>query len=225
MSAGRRRRGLLVTFEGIEGSGKSTQLAHLAAALRSEGYGVEVVREPGGTGLGEALRDLLLSYDEEAVDARAELFLYLAARAQLVAHVMRPALAEGRIVLADRYGDASVAYQGGGRSLGVPRVRSMVRFATAGLTPDRTYLLDLSPETSLRRVRSRGALDRLERERIGFHRSVRRTYLEIARSDPKRFRVIKAQDSISRIEKRIRDDLAPLVSTIPPSREIASGTR
>jgi dTMP kinase len=206
--------GILITFEGIEGSGKSTQLARLAGRLTSRGHAVEVVREPGGTALGEALRSILLSYEEEAIEPRAELLLYLASRAQLVARVVRPALQAGRIVLADRFGDASVAYQGGGRALGIRRVGSLVRFATRGLRPARTYLIDLPVETSLARVRSRGSLDRLEREQIAFHAAVRGAYLEIARSEPERVRVIRGTDAIEKIEERIASDLARFLASV-----------
>jgi dTMP kinase len=214
-----RPRGMLITFEGIEGSGKSTQITSLASRLQDAGRLAVIVREPGGTGLGESLRGLLLSYDEEAIDYRAELFLYLAARAQLVAQKIRPALEDGMIVLADRYGDASVAYQGGGRALGLPRVRSLVRFATGGLRPARTYLFDLSARTALARVRSRGAPDRLERERIEFHEAVRRAYLDIARGEPERFRVLRAIEPISRIQERIWRDMVALAGiSLAPSR-------
>ena len=186
----RRRAGKLITFEGIEGCGKST---------------------PGGTELGEALRTLLLRHTPEAIDPRSELFLYLAARSQLVARVIEPALADGGIVLADRFGDASVASQGGGRKLGPARVRSMVRFATGGIVPDRTYLLDLSVVTSLARVRARGGLDRLEGESLAFHRSVRDAYRRIAEAEPERVRVLRGRRPPERIAERIHRDLMPLL--------------
>jgi dTMP kinase len=202
---------MLITFEGIEGCGKSTQASLLAGWLRGQGWPVVEVREPGGTDLGEALRTLLLQHTPEAIDSRAELFLYLAARSQLVARVIEPALDAGKIVLADRFGDASVAYQGGGRSLGPARVRSMVRFATGGLVPDRTYLLDLSVNTSLGRVRARGGLDRLEGESLAFHRSVRATYREIAEAEPQRVCLVRAARPEQRIAERIRRNLASLL--------------
>lgn len=207
----RRRTGRLITFEGIEGCGKSTQAGLLAAWLRERGCDLLEVREPGGTDLGEALRTLLLRHTPEAVDPRAELFLYLAARSQLVARLIEPALAAGKIVLADRFGDASVAYQGGGRDLGLARVRSLVRFATGGLVPDRTYLLDLSPVTSLKRVRARGGLDRLEGESLAFHRSVRAAYCSIAEAEPQRVRLLRGAQPPERIAERIRRDLMPLL--------------
>ena len=211
----RERKGLLVTFEGIEGSGKTTQIRSLARRLQDEGWSTLEVREPGGTQLGEILREQLLRVGGEPIDARAELFLYLAARAQLVCRRVRPAIAEGRIVLADRFGDASVAYQGGGRSLGAARVRSLVRFATGGLEPTRTYLLDVAPEVSLARVRSRGSLDRFEREDLGFHRRVRAAYRSIARAHPERVRVLRAADPADQLAARVYRDLLPLLPTLP----------
>jgi dTMP kinase len=212
------KRGLLITFEGIEGSGKSTQVGLLSAWLREKGYQPLTVREPGGTRLGEALRTLVLERGGVPIDARAELFVILAARSQLVAEVIRPALARGAIVLADRFGDASVAYQGGGRSLGLTKVRSLVRFATSGITPDRTYLLDLPPEIGLPRVRARGRPDRLEAENLAFHRRVRAAYREIASQQPKRVRLLRAQDPPERIAGRIRRDLARILTIPSPGR-------
>ena len=213
----RRRSGLLVTFEGIEGCGKTTQAKLLAGWLREQGWPVLEVREPGGTDLGESLRSLLLRPAPEGLDPRSELFLYLAARCQLVARVIAPALAAGRIVLADRFGDASVAYQGGGRALGLSRVRSLVRFATGGIIPDRTYLLDLSPSTSLARVRARGRPDRLEGEGLAFHRSVRAAYRRIATDEPERVRMLRGTGSPERIAGLIRKDLIGLLRSVATS--------
>lgn len=201
-------RGLFVSFEGIEGSGKTTQARLLAGRLASLGQRVLPVREPGGTRLGEALRGLLLSRAEERIDPRAELCLYLAARAQLIAHVVEPALRDGVIVIADRFGDASVAYQGGGRALGARQVRQLVHFVTGGLVPDRTYLLDVTPETGLERVRERGVPDRLEVEGIAFHRRVRAAYRAIARAEPARVLVLAGRDPIEAIAERIALDMS-----------------
>ena len=205
-----KRRGRLVTFEGIEGSGKSTQISLLAERIRSTGREPVLVREPGGTELGEAIRAVLLAPAEEGIEANAELLLYLAARAQLVARRIAPELDRGAIVLADRFGDASVAYQGGGRGLGLDRVRRLVGFATFGLTPDRTYLLDLPAAAGLSRVRARGRrLDRMEGEGIGFHERVRRAYRAIAAAEPDRVRRLKATDPPETIAARIWRDLRP----------------
>jgi dTMP kinase len=204
--------GTFITFEGIEGSGKSTQIRLLADRLRASGRAVLSVREPGGTELGESLREILLAVGGEEIEPRAELFLYLASRAQLVARVIRPALASGAIVLADRFGDASVAYQGGGRRLGPEDVGRLVAFATQGLTPARTYLLDMAPETSLARVRSRGTVDRLEAELVPFHRRVRAAYRAIARAQPDRVRILDATRSAEALADRIGDDVDALLA-------------
>ncbi len=209
------RSGLFLTFEGIEGTGKTTQIARLAEWLRGRGLPVLEVREPGGTGLGEALRRILLDPSPDGISPRAELFLYLASRAQLVETRIRPALDQGCIVIADRFGDASVAYQGGGRGLGEKQVRGLVRFATGGLVPARTYLLDLPPQVSLARVRSRGAPDRLEGEALAFHRAVRAAYRRIARAEPGRVHSLRGDEAPERIELRIRRDLDRLLSSIP----------
>lgn len=205
-------RGLFITFEGIEGSGKSTHAALLAGWLESRGHSVLSVREPGGTDLGEGLRDLLLRRGGEIITARSELLMYLAARAHLVDTRILPALSEGQIVIADRYGDASVAYQGGGRKLGLEAVRRLVRFATGGLLPDRTYLLDLRPEIGLARVVSRGLPDRLEEERIAFHRRVRSAYRAVAAAEPKRILLLRADQPRERLAESIRGDLEPRIA-------------
>jgi dTMP kinase len=210
--------GIFITFEGIEGSGKSTQIRLLADRLRASDRSVLAVREPGGTELGESLREILLAVGGEGIDPRAELFLYLASRAQLVARVIRPALASGTIVLADRFGDASVAYQGGGRQLGAADVGRLVAFATEGLVPVRTYLLDLSPEISLARVHSRGAVDRLEAERLPFHRRVRAPYRAIARAEPERVRMLDGGRPAEDIAERIGRDVAALLA--PRTRRV-----
>lgn len=172
--------GLFVTFEGGEGAGKSTQLDRLKVRLEAAGRDVVATREPGGTPLGEAVRSVLLHADAGPTCPRSELCLYLASRAELTHAVIRPALARGAVVLCDRYADASVAYQGGGRELGVEAVVRMNAFATGGLEPDVTVLLDVSPEVGLERVRRRGGLDRLEREARAFHERVRDTYRALA---------------------------------------------
>lgn len=217
MTARRRRRGYFVSFEGIEGSGKTTHAALLVEWLASLGYSVLSVREPGGTRLGEGLRSLLLRPGQGEIAARAELLMYLAARAQLVDTLILPALREGAIVVADRYGDASVAYQGGGRSLGVETVRRLVRFATSGIAPDRTYLLDLRPEVGLERVASRGRPDRLEKEGLAFHRAVRASYRAIARAEPARVLTLRGDQPRDRLSLAIRADLAPRIARALPA--------
>ena len=184
--------GLFVTFEGGEGSGKSTQLARLAERLRAGGVDPLVTREPGGTPLAEGIRALLLD-SGHAPGAMAEALLMVAARADLVATRLRPALAAGRVVLCDRYGDSTLAYQGGGRGLDAARLADWNRTATGGLDPDLTLLFDLPARVGLaRRAIAAGTPNRLDLESEGFHTRVRERYLELARTEPARFVVLNA---------------------------------
>ena len=193
-------RGLFVTFEGGEGSGKSTQIPRLAARLRERGLDPLVTREPGGTPVAEGIRTLLL---DPALDptAVAEALLMEAARAELVAALIRPALEAGRIVLCDRYADSTLAYQGAGRGLDLGLLRQWNRVATGGLVPDLTLLFDLDPQLGLsRRSGAAGTPNRLDRESLAFHTRVRAQYLELARAEPGRFAVITASQSPEAIE-------------------------
>lgn len=183
------RTGIFVTLEGGEGSGKTTQCVRIVAHLLSQGRDVLETREPGGTEAGEIVRDVLL-HRVAHLSPRAELALYLASRAQLVEEVIRPALAEGRDVVCDRFADSSTAYQGAARGLGVEFVERMNDWATHGLAPDVTFYFDVDPAEGLKRRAASQALDRMERERLEFHERVRGAYLEIARRHPERFRVI-----------------------------------
>ncbi len=171
--------GTFIVFEGPEGAGKSTQIAHLARHLEREGHAVRVTREPGGTPAGEAVRRVVLDPDLE-IDALGEFLLYSASRAQLVGRVLRPALEHGEVVVCDRYAAASVAYQGYGRGLDLELIADLTEVATGGLRPHLTVLLDLPPEEGLRRVTARGAHDRLEAAGLGFHRRVRDGFLRQA---------------------------------------------
>jgi dTMP kinase len=194
--------GLFVTFEGGEGSGKSTQIARLAARLRSLGADPLVTREPGGTALAEGIRELLLDRGgptaaDPAVDPHpnrvSEALLMVAARADLVEKVIRPALAGGRVVLCDRYGDSTLAYQGGGRGLDAGLLAEWNRVATGGLVPDLTLLFDLDPRVGLaRRAGVSGSANRLDRESLQFHGRVRACYLELAAAEPGRWIVLDA---------------------------------
>lgn len=201
-------RGLFITFEGIEGCGKSTQLSLLADWLAGRGIPVEKAREPGGTPLGLSLRALLLDPALPPMAPEAELFLYLADRAQNVRERVRPALEAGRVVLCDRHTDATLVYQGAMRGLGLPRARELNALATRGLVPDRTLLLDLPADEGLRRVaeRRRAAAaggDRMEDEPRRFHEGVRQAYLELARSEPGRFVVIDASGTREEVHARL----------------------
>jgi len=195
--------GLFVTFEGGEGTGKSTQIERLAALLRTRGLDPLVTREPGGTPIGERVRDLLLDVDRRPT-AATEVFLLEASRAELVATVVRPALEAGRDVLCDRFDDSTLAYQGGGRGLEADTLATLNRFATGGLRPDLTLLLDLDPAVGLRRRSGAGEANRLDREPEAFHRRVRERYLELARREPERIVVLDAMAGEDLLETRIR---------------------
>ena len=179
-------RGVLITFEGVEGSGKTTQLRRLGRWLHRHGHRVESTREPDGTALGVAVRRLF----EKKVQPLTEMLLFLAARHQHVAERVGPWLARGRVVLSDRYADATVAYQGHGRGLDPEMIRELNVRATGGVLPDLTLLFDLDPAVGFRRIGRRR--DHFERQALAFHRRVRRGYLEIQRAEPKRVRLIEA---------------------------------
>jgi dTMP kinase len=183
---------VLITVEGVEGSGKSTQMRRLARWLRRQGYRVELTREPDGTTLGVGVRRLF----EHGPQPLTETFLFLAARHQHVAERVGPWLRRGRVVLSDRYADATVAYQGYGRGLDPEMIRELNVRATGGVLPDLTLLFDLDPAVGFRRI-GRRRRDHFERQALAFHRRVRRGYLEIHRAEPKRVRVIDAARSPS----------------------------
>lgn len=196
-------RGVFITIEGCEGTGKSTQAALLASALRVAGLGVVEAREPGGTRLGEAIRGILLDRDYEGVEPRAELLLYEAARAELTARVIMPALASGGVVVCDRYFDSTTAYQGYGRGLPVDEIVRLNGFAAAGLAPDLTIVLDLDAAEGLRRATGATGADRLEAEDIAFHERVRDGFLRIAAADPGRVVVVSAVGSPESVRERV----------------------
>jgi dTMP kinase len=197
---------LFITFEGIEGCGKTTQIRLLAERLRQSGLEILVTREPGGCPIADAIRSILLHPDSHALVPRAELLLYAAARAQHVDEVIRPALSRGTLVLCDRFIDATVAYQGGGRGLDPALIASLNALATDGLLPNLTLLLDMPAEEGLQRARRRNAAapeeDRFEREDLDFHRRVRSEYLQLARQH-ERFLVIDATGSVEAVAGRI----------------------
>lgn len=195
--------GLFLSFEGGEGSGKSTQVARLEEWLRREGREVVVVREPGGTPLSEEIREVLLRPREEPVSPWAELCLYVAARAQLVQDVIVPSLERGAVVLADRYLDSSLVYQGVARGLGTQRVRTLIGWATSDLLPIRTFFFDVAPEVGLERSRRRGNMDRMESESLRFHQEVHDGYRDLAAMEPDRFVVLDASQSPDEIHSEL----------------------
>ncbi|MDH5528130.1 MAG: dTMP kinase [Nitrospirota bacterium] len=191
-----------ITIEGIEGAGKSTQLRLLAKALTANGEAVTVTREPGGTPFAEQIRDLVLAHTDGPVDPECELYLYLAARAEHVAHHILPRLKSGDWVICDRFTDATVAYQGNGRGLETAWVRHLAEHA-GRIKPALTLLLDLPVETGLARMRERGAGNRLDLEHTAFHQEVRKGYLEAAEAEPERIARIDASTSLEQIHRQI----------------------
>lgn len=203
---------LFISFEGIEGAGKSTQIRMIKAYLEQQGILVRVVREPGGTWLGDQIRTLLLTPQETHMDHKTELLLYAASRAQLVEEVIRPSLAKGELVLCDRYVDSSIVYQGYGAEGDLREVIQVNQIATNGLMPQRTYLLDLPLTLSQERLRKRGQeKDRMEQKEMEFHRRVREGYLQLANEQPQRIKVIAAQQSPEKVFHEITSDLMKLL--------------
>ena len=204
--------GILITVEGIEGSGKTTQLAALGAYLQAKGFPVRLTREPGGTPIGDAIRAILLRPDHADMAPMTELLLMGAGRAQHVHEVLRPGLGRGEVLLCDRFSDATLAYQGYGRGLDLERVRWVNEAATGGLKPDLTILLDCPVEMGLERSWARlredgkaGEESRFEKEALEFHRRVREGYLHIARQEPDRVKVVDGGCPPEGVEEEIRE--------------------
>ena len=190
------KKGLFITFEGADGSGKTTQLNNIKSFLEEKGFDVVVTREPGSLELGQKIRNILLHYDGVVAD-RCEIFLFLADRAQHVETFIKPAIAEGKIVLCDRHTDSTIAYQGFGRGQDVELLKNLNEIAVNGLKPDLTMLFDVSTETAQERVGSEK--DRMEAAGIEFHRKVRQGYLELYKENPDRIKLINANNSIETV--------------------------
>ncbi len=197
-------KGALITIEGVEGSGKSTQIQLLAAYLRQQGLSVVVTREPGGTPLAERIRALLMECGEETISPLAELLLYQAARAQHVDVHIRPALERGDIVLCDRYFDSTTAYQGAGRSIEPAVIRQLNDLAARDAQPLRTFVLDLEAEEGLRRARLRGSDDRMMLETLDFHKRIRDAFLHLAKEEPHRITIVDGARSVELIQEELR---------------------
>jgi len=209
---------LFITFEGIEGCGKTTQIRMAAAFLKSRGIPAIQTEEPGGTDLGRQIREMVLNRKDYAICAEAELLLFLAARAQHVREVIQPAIDRKTLVLCDRFSDATIAYQGFGRGLDIDALTQINAFAAASLKPDKTFLFDLPPEMGLGRAMARIAQldggpkeDRFEREQIAFHERVRAGYLNLAKDEPGRFILIDASRDIDTVHRQARAHLSALI--------------
>jgi dTMP kinase len=204
-------RGRLITIEGIDGAGKTTLATSLHHALRARGIDIQLLREPGGVHAAERIRELVKD-PALTIGARAEALLYAAARAQLVEEALEPLLAAGTWVLLDRFVDSSLAYQGAGRGLGTEAVREINRFATGGLTADRTLLLSIDASLGKSRSRARAdPLDRLEREHDDFHMRIAAAYAQLATADPRRIRTIDATEPPARVLAAALDALSDLI--------------
>ena len=194
------KNGLFITFEGADGCGKTTQIKLLDEYLREKGFNTLLTREPGSKGLGEKLREILLNYDGE-VSSNCESFLFLADRAQHIDCIIKPAIKEGKIVLCDRHTDSTVAYQGYGRGLDIGQINYLNNIATNGIKPDLTIVFDIDIETSMQRVGTEK--DRMESAGKEFFNRVRNGYLEIAKNEPQRVKVINSSDTIENIHKQV----------------------
>ncbi len=211
--------GPFITFEGVEGSGKSTQIVLLANYLSAHGKSVTLTREPGGTSIGDQIRKILLDPANTSLDPRAELLLYAAGRAQHLAEIIVPERAAGRIVLCDRFSDATLAYQGYGRGLDLGLIRSLDKIVTDGIRPDLTILLDIDVATGLARARGRNSSvglegeARFENEHLSFHERVRQGYLDLARQEPDRFRIVDASPNPDLVQNKLRQLIDELLGS------------
>lgn len=196
-------KGKFISFEGIEGTGKSTQARFLYKHLIKKGYKAVLTEEPGGTQIGLKIRDLLLSVEHKGMLPLTEMLLYNASRVQHIEDVILPAMQKGAIVITDRFTDSTVAYQGYGRGIDLSLIRSLERTVTSGLKPDITILLDLDVETGLKRNRGINKTDRLELEDVKFHKRVRNGYLKIASKEKKRIKAVDASEGIKQVQEKI----------------------
>lgn len=195
---------MFITLEGPEGSGKTSHILHLVEFLREKGYTVFPTREPGGTSIGEQIREVIHDLKNAEMHPRAETLLYQAARAQIVEQVIKPRLKMGEIVLSDRYFDSTIAYQGYGHGQPLEQVRQLVRYATGGLTPDLTILLDLDVEIGLQRKSKQQEWNRLDAYTIDFHKRVRAGYLEIVSQEPERWKVVDSSQKWDVVQGELR---------------------
>ena len=204
---------MFVTLEGPEGSGKTSQMASLADFLRQGNQEVVTTREPGGTAISDQIREIIMNMDNTAMHPHAEILLFLAARAQLVEQVIRPALTAGKIVICDRYADSTLAYQGFGHGNDLDLLRRLLAFATGGLKPDITLLLDIDVDDGMRRKQTGGSeWNRMDAYTLAFHQRVRQGYLSLAHAEPERWVIIDASQSPAVVQLLLREALGALAS-------------
>ena len=197
------KKGLFITLEGIEGAGKSTAVDFIEDFLTKEGHDVIKTREPGGTVIGEQIREILLKNENDTLTYDTELLLVFSARAQHIQEVILPALSSGKIILCDRFTDASYAYQGGGRDIDASRINLLEKWVQEDLRPNLTLLFDLDVSIGMQRTKKRSDADRFEREEINFFEKIRNTYLERAKNEPQRFRIINSASSLESVKEQI----------------------
>ena len=215
--------GLFISFEGPDGSGKSTQIRLITDYLEQLGYDVFETREPGGTAIGDQIRQVLHNVDNTEMDPRAEVLLYSASRAQLVAQVILPHLTKGGVVICDRFADSTFAYQGYGRRLDFDVVNTITQFATQSLKPDVTIYLDVDAAEGLSRKKAAstagaGKLNRMDRLDLDFHQRVRAGYLEMAQAEPDRWLVVDAHDPVEEVQQQIRMRLTQVLAEVPSGK-------
>jgi dTMP kinase len=196
---------MFISFEGPEGSGKTSQVAQLVAYLQEEGYAVLATREPGGTFIGDQIRDVLSNLDNTSMRPRTEILLFQASRAQLVEQVIRPHLKGGGIVLSDRYADSTLAYQGYGHQVDLEKLKTIIEFATGGLKPDLTILLDIDVEEGLQRRARGGEWNRLDAYDLAFHQRVRQGYHQLVQEEPERWKIVNAGKPPELVQAAIRE--------------------
>ena len=202
---------MFITLEGPEGSGKTSHIPHLVEYLREKGHIVFPTREPGGTSIGEQIREVIHAMKNVEMHARTETLLYQAARAQIVEQVIKPRLADGEIVISDRYYDSTIAYQGYGHQQDLEQVRSLVKYATGGLVPDLTVLLDVDIEEGLRRKKKDNEWNRLDAYTVEFHQRVRKGYHEMVKAEPKRWVVVDAGKDWQTVQNHLREKIMEFI--------------
>lgn len=211
MSLSSDNKGLFISFEGVEGAGKTTNINYIAEKIEKAGYDIVLTREPGGTKLSEAIRELLISKDYPEMHINTELLMMFAARSEHLNQVILPAIKSGKWVLCDRFTDATYAYQGAGRGIAEATINTLENLVQGSLKPDYTFLFDLEAEIGLSRAKNRGETDRFEQQHIDFFNKVRNKYLEMAQNNTNRYRIVNAQYDLQTVQKQIDTLLSEII--------------